>query len=226
MPFASSALFFMCALAWAADWPQWRGVERDGISPETGLLKSWPAGGPPLLWKVRDSVRATRHLPSRVAGCSRKASSGDEEFVLAIDTKTGSQALGDADRKILPRATRARSSRYAHRRWRSPLRDGRRWHAGLPGAEKRFKIWAVNCGAVPRADVPHWGISESPLVDGDRLIVTPGGKGASVVALDKMTGDALWQSQSDRAGYSSAGGLRSRGHRTSWWFSPGRPRWG
>jgi outer membrane protein assembly factor BamB len=64
-------------------------------------------------------------------------------------------------------------------------------------------IWQLNIAEKFHGNVPHWGFSESPLVDGDRVIVTPGGSGASVVALDKLTGKALWQSQSDKAGYSS-----------------------
>ncbi len=75
------------------------------------------------------------------------------------------------------------------------------------------RIWGFNIVDHFQAHVPHWGISESPLVEGDRVIVTPGGSGAGVVALDKMSGKLLWQSQSDHAGYSSpmafdAGGTR------------------
>ncbi len=74
-------------------------------------------------------------------------------------------------------------------------------------------IWGYNIVDRFHGQVPHWGISESPLVDGNRLIVTPGGRGAAVVALDKMNGKPLWQSQSDSAAYSSpmiydAGGAR------------------
>src|ERR1035441_8213849 len=73
--------------------------------------------------------------------------------------------------------------------------------------------WGFNMVDYFHGRVPHWGISESPLVEGDRVIVTPGGSGAGVVALDKMSGKMLWQSQNDSAGYSSpmafdAGGTR------------------
>ena len=64
-------------------------------------------------------------------------------------------------------------------------------------------IWGYNIVDHFHGHVPHWGISESPLVDRDRVIVTPGGSGAAVVALDKMSGKLLWQSQNDGAGYSS-----------------------
>src|SRR5262249_37862583 len=66
------------------------------------------------------------------------------------------------------------------------------------------KIWIVDLMKRFNTDVIHWGMSESPLVDGANLIVTPGGRGAAIVALDKKTGNTVWKSQSDRAGYSSA----------------------
>jgi outer membrane protein assembly factor BamB len=65
------------------------------------------------------------------------------------------------------------------------------------------RIWGMNIAQQFGGSIPNWGISESPLVDGDRVIVTPGGRNASVVALDKLTGNVLWKSQSDEAGYSS-----------------------
>ena len=203
----------LCAVVSAADWPQWRGPNRDGISSETGLLESWPQGGPRLVWK-------TTGLGEGYAGSAivkgklfTQGQRGDREFVLAIDANTG---------KELWRVETGRSFREqrGHGPRGTPTIDGDRLYAlAADGtlvcldAASGKRIWGFNMVERFRGGVPHWGISESPLVEGDRVIVTPGGSGAAVVALEKMTGKVLWQSQSDRAGYSSpiafdAGGAR------------------
>src|SRR6202521_688535 len=82
-------IFPLAVPLFATDWPQWRGVERNGISPETGLLKSWPAEGPPLVWKTQglgEGYSAFSILGGRLFTQGQRA---DEEYVLAIDTKTG-----------------------------------------------------------------------------------------------------------------------------------------
>lgn len=204
---------FICAVASAADWPQWRGPNRDGISAETGLLDSWPKGGPPLVWK-------TKGLGEGYAGSSivhgrlfTQGQRGDKEFVLAIDANTGKELWR-------VETGRAFHEQRGHGPRGTPTVDGDRLYAlAADGtlvcleAATGKKIWGFNIVERFRSDAPHWGISESPLVEGDRVIVTPGGSGAAVVALDKMSGKILWQSQSDRAGYSSpiafdAGGAR------------------
>jgi hypothetical protein len=75
--------------ACAADWPQWRGPRRDGISPDTGLLKSWPAGGPKLVWKTTglgEGYSASAVVGGRLYTQGQR---GDEQFILAYDTATG-----------------------------------------------------------------------------------------------------------------------------------------
>jgi outer membrane protein assembly factor BamB len=83
------------------------------------------------------------------------------------------------------------------------------------------RIWGMNLMEKFGGRVPTWGISESPLVEGDRVIVTPGGRGASVVALEKRKGDVLWQSQSDRAAI-LADRLRCRRISCWWCYRRGR----
>jgi len=197
----------------AVDWPQWRGVERNGVSPETGLAKSWPAGGPPLVWKAQGLGAGFAAFSIAGGRLFTQGQRGSQQFVLAIDIKTGKKvwetptggAYNDS-RGDGPRGT--------------PTIDGAHLYA-LAGdgtlvcldTKSGGKIWTVNLMKRFQSQVLNWGISESPLVDGERLIVTPGGNGSSVVALNKTNGETIWKSQSDEAGYSSAiafdvGGIR------------------
>jgi len=213
----SNALRFLClsicTLAWGADWPQWRGLNRDGISPETGLLDSWPKGGPPLLWKIQGLGEGYSSAAISGGRLFIQGQRGDEEYVLAFDANTGKK-LWRTHTGIPFNESRGHGPRS------TPTVDGDRVYAlaadGMlvcldTATGKTF--WGYNIVDHFHGRVPQWGISESPLVDGNRVIVTPGGPGAAVVALDKMTGKVLWTSQSDPAGYSSpiafdAGGAR------------------
>ncbi len=187
----------------AADWPQWRGMHRDGKSPETGLLTAWPENGPPLQWKT--SGLGEGYSAFSVAGdrLYTQGQRGSQQLVMAFDTATG--------RKVWETPS---GGGYRERRGNgprgTPTLDGDWLYAlasdGTLACLDRAagkKLWEINIVKQFGGEVIHWGISESPLVDGDRLIVTPGGPGASVVALDKKTGKLLWKSQSDSAGYSS-----------------------
>ena len=192
----------LCVNASAADWPQWRGPNRDGKSPETGLLASWPKGGPRLAWKAQGLGEG--YSPLAVVGSRiyTQGQQGNEQFVLAIDANTGKQlwktqsgrTFGN-DKGNGPRGT--------------PTIDGNRLYALAADGmllcldiESGKRIWGFNIGERFGGSVPQWGYSESPLVEGDRVIVTPGGRGAAVVALNKATGELIWKSQDDAAGYS------------------------
>ena len=197
----------------AADWPQWRGLERNGISPETGLLDTWPKGGPPQIWKTQGLGQGYSALAISQGRLFTQGQRGDHQFVLALDAATGKKlwetSTGPAfpqDRGDGPRGT--------------PTVDGDRLFAmagegTLVSLDARTGgiLWKMNVAEKFGGQVPNWGYSESPLVDGNNLIVTPGGPGAAIVALDKNTGNLMWKSQSDRAAYSSpiaaeVGGIR------------------
>ena len=202
-----------CAPGVAADWPQWRGLHRDGISPETALLESWPAGGPRLVWKTQGLGEGYSSFAVVGDRIYTQGQQGNQEFVLAYDTNTGKQLWK------VPTGGGYQESRGNGPRG-TPTIDGDRLYAlAADGtlvclrAATGERVWGVNLMERFGGRVPTWGISESPLIDGDRLIVTPGGPGASVVALEKLKGNLLWKSQSDSAGYSSpiafdAGGAR------------------
>ena len=82
------ALFLSIPLL-AIDWPQWRGIERNGVSPETGLANSWPAAGPPLVWKAQGLGEGYAAFSIAGGRLFTQGQRGDQEFVLAIDVKTG-----------------------------------------------------------------------------------------------------------------------------------------
>jgi outer membrane protein assembly factor BamB len=197
------AFFFAVSVCQADDWPQWRGPNRDGISRETGLLGSWPAGGPKLVWKaagLSEGYSAIAVVGGRIYTQGQR---GDDQFVMAYDAAAGKKIWET-------RAGRAFRERRGHGPRGTPTVEGERLYAlsadgtlvCLETATGK-KIWEQNIVEKFHGEVPHWGISESPLIDGEKLIVTPGGSGASIVALNKADGKLIWKSPGDRAAYSS-----------------------
>jgi outer membrane protein assembly factor BamB len=191
------------AVGQTASWPQWRGSNRDGISKETGLLKQWPENGPPLLWTAKGAGGGYSSFSVANGRLYTMGLRGEQEYVIAFDAASGKQAwatpAGKAfrnDRGDGPRGT--------------PTIDGDRLYA-LGGSGdlsaldvKTGKvIWTMNLLDKFGGSNITWGISESPLIIGEKLLVNAGGPDASIVALNKKDGSLIWKSQSDRAGYSS-----------------------
>lgn len=192
------------AIGVAGDWPQWRGSNRDGISTESGLLKTWPAGGPPIVWKTTGLGEGYSAFSISKGRLFTQGQRGDTEYVMAFDVASGKK-LWETGNGHSYRERRGNGPRG------TPTLDGTRLFAmsadgTLACLEQATgkALWSVNVVREFGGEVIHWGMSESPLVDGNQLIVMPGGRGASVVALDKTTGRPIWKSQSDRAAYSSA----------------------
>jgi outer membrane protein assembly factor BamB len=201
----------------AADWPQWRGDNHDNVSIETDLLKSWPAGGPKLLWAFEDA--GIGYSGPAVVGDRLYTIGADEknDFVLAVDTGKGekvwSTPIGAYVRNHFGSGPRG-----------TPAVDGEHVYAlSAAGAlaclktKDGEKVWSVELTGQNGlgGGRPVWNYSESPLVDGDQVICTPGGSRGAMAALDKKTGRVLWRSKelTDPAGYSSAvpitvGGVR------------------
>jgi outer membrane protein assembly factor BamB len=187
-----------------ANWPQWRGPNRDGISKETGLLKQWPAEGPSLVWKASGAGRGFSSFSVANGKLYTMGLRGEREFVIAFDVATGKEAWAT------PNGSAFRNDRGDGPRG-TPTVDGDRLYAlGGSGDLSAFDartgkvIWTKNILREFDGQNITWGISESPLIVGDKLLVNPGGRGASIVALNKSDGSVIWKSQSDRAGYSSA----------------------
>lgn len=188
----------------AALWPQWRGPNRDGISKETGLLKEWPADGPSLVWKATGAGRGYSSFSIAGGKMYTMGLRGDREFVVAFDVATGKEAWAT------PHGSAFRNDRGDGPRG-TPTVDGDRVYAlggsgDLSALDARTGkiIWSKNVLKEFGGSNITWGISESPLVLGNKVLVNPGGPDASIVALNKANGSIIWKSQSDRAGYSSA----------------------
>jgi outer membrane protein assembly factor BamB len=189
-----------------SDWSQWRGPKRDGISPDTGLLKEWPADGPPLSWKTTGIG----------TGYSSVTILGDRLYTLG-DTGDSSNlvALNCTDGKILWTAHVGKPHTEDNPEWlgprASPATDGTLIIAlgalgelvcvDQSGKEKWRKHLKTDFGG----EVGHWMYSESPLLDGDNVVVTPGGPKGAVIALKKETGETVWRCTElkDNAEYTS-----------------------
>jgi outer membrane protein assembly factor BamB len=198
------------------DWPQWRGPDRTDVSRETGLLTTWPKEGPRLLWTF-DRAGIGYSGPAIVAGkLYTLGARGDTEYVLAIDSKTGQELWST---KIEP----VFSNGWGDGPRSTPTVDGDLLVALGAGGElvcvetAAGKIrWQVNLQKdLGGHMMTSWGYTESPLVDGDQVVCTPGGGQGTFAALDKKTGRLLWRSKelTDPAAYSSmivaeVGGVR------------------
>jgi outer membrane protein assembly factor BamB len=194
----------------AADWPQWRGPDRTGISQETGLLKEWPKDGPKLLWQVKniDSGYSTPAVVGdRIYLLSNKGM--DDEYVQALSVKEGKQIWADRLGKVGPN----KGMNFPGAR-STPTIDGELLYtlgsdgdlACLEAASGKIR-WHKNLRADFGGQPGTWAYSESPLIDGDTLICTPGGKEATLIALDKHTGNLIWKSAlpgGAQAAYASA----------------------
>ncbi len=204
------------AVAATIDWPQWRGNDRNGLSAETGLLKQWPTSGPPVVWSISSLGEGFGSLAVRGDRIYIQGTRGEASVIFCLNRADGktvwSTALGpkvDEGRGNGPRST--------------PTLDADRIYVLTENgdlaclqARDGSPVWRKNILKDFGGRNPGWLISESPLVDGNRVIVSPGGRGASIVALDKATGQTVWQTSdlSDGAAYSSCiaanvGGVRT-----------------
>jgi outer membrane protein assembly factor BamB len=237
------AVFAGPFLAFAAvdrNWPQWQGPDRTGISVETGLLKQWPKAGPAVVWSINGLGQGYGTTAIQGDRIYIQGTQGAKSIVFCLNRADGkiiwTRPLGpgvdDKDRGGGPRGT--------------PTVDGSRVYAltengdlACLNTQDGAVFWAFNILTKFKGSNIKWHISESPLVDGNNLIVTPGGPNATIVALDKMSGKTIWATTelSDAAGYSScivadiqgvrtimtltagAGvGIRASDGRLMWWY--------
>jgi outer membrane protein assembly factor BamB len=194
----SSAMAVMAVMSVAAnDWPQWLGPNRDGVSAEKDLLTSWPEGGPALAWKVTNLGGGYSGVAVSKGCIYTMGENAQESFILAMKESDGtllwSAKAGKAGAPgwggfAGPRAT--------------PTVDGDRIYALSHYGElvcvetaSGKEIWRKHLVDDLGGKLPEWGFSESPLVDGDRVICTPGGAQGALAALNKTTGAVLWRSK-------------------------------
>jgi len=187
------------------DWPQWRGPDRDDVSKESGLLKQWPASGPQVVWSAASLGAGYGSISVSGDRIFVQGMKGRDSLVSALNRADGkgvwSKILGpalDNDQGPGPRGT--------------PTVDGDRVYVLTENgdlaclrAQDGTMLWQRNILKDFGARNIPWLISESPLVDGSSVIVTPGGRNAGMAALDKITGKTVWTSKdlSDEAGHSS-----------------------
>jgi len=187
-----------------SDWPQWQGPERTGLSSETGLLREWPASGPAQVWSANSLGRGYGSIAIKGDRIYVQSMKGSTSIVSALNRADGkdvwSKTLGPSasnDQGEGPRGT--------------PTVDGDRLYVLTENGDLAClktdgaAVWQRNILKDFGGRNIRWLISESPLVDGNKVIVTPGGPNAGMVALDKMTGKTVWTSKelSDPAGYAS-----------------------
>jgi hypothetical protein len=209
------ALALLAAPAPALDWPQWRGPDRNDVSKENDLLKDWPAGGPKLLWTYNEA--GTGYSGFSVVGDRLFSMGADpkQESVFCLDVKKGtknwSTDIGDRLQNGYgdgPRCTPAVDGDFVY------ALAGRGNLVCLQAADGK-KVWEKSLTKDLGGNVPGWGYCESPLVDGDLVVVTPGGGKGAIAALEKKNGEVRWRSKAftDGAQYSSlvignAGGVK------------------
>jgi outer membrane protein assembly factor BamB len=201
------------AAAPGGNWPQWRGPQRDGVSSETGLLPSWPKGGPVKLFTATGLGRGFSSVAVAGGHIFTMGDLRDGQYVLVLSEESGKPVWSTRVGRIYD------SPDDFHGPRGTPTVDGallyvittdgnlvcletatgkERWRKSLPSA---FGGQMMS----------QWNWAESPLVDGDRVVVTPGGARAGMVALNKLTGAEIWRSTiprvgplgADGAGYSS-----------------------
>ena len=201
---AGAVLLTVTAIHAGADWPQWQGPDRTRLSKETGLLKQWPEAGPPVAWTTTGLGSGYGLMAVVVIASSFKArataTASSLRSIVRMGRKSGRRRWG------LPRRTTGDRDRAGHF-----TVDGDRLYALSENGDLACletdgtAVWQRNILREFGGRQLKWLISESPLVDGPHVIVSPGGPGASMVKLDKMTGKTVWTSKdlSDPAAYSS-----------------------
>ena len=213
-PMVAGFAALAATVAFAADWPQWRGPNRDGYSADKGLVAKWPAAGPKLLY--------TLSKPEDIGtGYGQPAVIGDKFYIVGADgskqtAKEFLTCLSTKDgKRIWQKPLNSSPGKYSDGWGGGPrstptVQDGYVYVLGVTGdlvcfsADKGDEKWHKNLVKDFGGSIPTWGYSESVLIDGDTLLCTPGGKGG-IIALNKATGETVWQCKEvgDGAGYSS-----------------------
>ena len=197
------ACLTVAATVFAADWPAWRGPNKDGIAPDTGINKDWNNSPPQKLWQV-DMHDGGYAGPSVADGKLFIIDhEGAQDVVRAIDAETGAD-VWEFRYDDLAKAN------YGFSRSTPVYDDGRLYTVSFQGNLGCFDaatgeiIWGINMPGKFGGRIPTWGYAMSALIDGDRLILVPGSQQGCVAAVNKMTGEVLWQGGGgDIAGYST-----------------------
>ena len=201
------SLFSLLGGAQAADWPQWRGPARNGISKENGWLTRWPASGPKRLWTIEVGAG---HSSVAVVG-ARVYTMGNvknQDIVWCLNAATG--------KALWKYAYRCKPDNYAGTRATPTVQENRVYTLSREGlalcleAGTGRKIWQRLLPVLTGSPIPKWGFSSSPLIEGNLAIYNVGAAG---VALDKKTGTLIWKSAPGLASYASPVAYTVKGRR-------------
>jgi outer membrane protein assembly factor BamB len=213
---ALALVLSICPALHGDDWPQWQGPNRSNVSKETGLLKSWPKDGPTLLWTFKEA--GIGYSGPAVVGnrLYTLGARGQSEFVIVLDTQTGKELWA---KPIGPTFTFEGNEWGDGPRSTPTIADDRIYALGAQGelvcldAEIGKTIWHHNLyqdydgWVMDNSGVAKvgWGYCEGPLVDGNQVVVTPGGDKGLLIAFDKVAGKDIWRSKDakGKAPYSS-----------------------
>jgi len=212
IPFETTCALLLTLTALTAgvtrgDWPGWRGPDRDGRSPDTGLLSAWPEDGPPMLWQAHAVGKGYSSVAVVKGVVYTTGDVGDQLMIMALDAGTGAVLW------TVPQGPAYRRSYGGSRS--TPVVDGNRLYVlGGEGRltchdiERREQVWVRELSAFG-GKPGRWGYSESVLIVDDKVIATPGGQ-TGLVALDKRTGADVWRSNASfSAHYASPIVIRS-----------------
>ena len=196
------ALIVLCVIKTgvAADWTQWRGPDRAGLSPDVGLLQDWTGKPPKLLWTAEGMGGGYASVALAGGRIYTTGNQADKQAVVCASAADGKVLWTTPITDVLP--THQKDGSRC-----TPSIDGDRLYAiassGKIACLKKADgslVWSKDFAEWGGKMMSGWGFSESPLVDGDRVLCTPGGAGAMIVALDKQTGKEIWRSSLPSAG--------------------------
>ena len=190
------------SVALADDWPQFRGPDADGISPETGINKDWAAKAPKELWKVELGDQGYGGPAVANGKVFIVDHSGNQDIVRALDFENGEEVWRYA-------YDESGGPNYGFNRATPTIVDGLVYTVSMKGVvnclseEDGKLVWTKSLVADFGGRSPTWGFASSAVVDDGKLILCPGGDGSSVVAVDCKTGELIWKSGTDKPGYST-----------------------
>lgn len=188
LAFATSSLI-------AADWPQWRGANRDDISPDKSILNPWPDKGPEQVWLSKEGGLGYAGFSVVGDQLFTMGAMDGGEHVLCLDAKTGKKRWStELDNRVYP-------NNWGDGPRSTPTIDGEHLYTltangilGCLSVKDGKVLWKSDMVADLGGKLQNWGYTESVLIDGDQVICTPGGSGGTMAALDKKTGKVLWRS--------------------------------
>ena len=195
------------SLTVSADWNQWRGPDRDALSKETGLLKQWPEEGPPLIWKATGLGKGFSGISISANRIYTMGDEGSDCYAHAYNLADGKHIWSTK----IGKAGAPGWGNFEGPRSTPTVDDEMVYVIGQYGeilclkTSDGSKIWAKHLVEDFSGELPEWGYSESALIDGEKVLCTPGGSKGAIIALNRKTGQTIWRTEDfkDPAHYSS-----------------------